>query len=714
MYTQEVAKLKAYFKLPPIERARIRPPLDKDLLDAQSAIQELKRIQRGKCAYCEIILEHNPGRYLSHYRPLSNAVDPYNETEHLECYAWLAYEWQNLMLICSDCDNHKLNFFPIAGRTAIELCSWRAAQLREMPLLVNPFEDNPSDHLMFDTDGVACAISAAGKETIKFLNLNRPALRLNRKDQIDAGISLVLENDNEYALADALRYYTDDEVAHAGAVRNCLGNVCRILQTEVGHRRYSARTDLTKTIIRLRSEFSIDDWKEAISRCKANDLAFLIRNTDLGEVGPRRYAYITQVEIGRFKGIERFILDLNVNASSQGRNETPCTMLLGENATGKSSILQAIALALMPREGRRRIRLALKSMIPHGVDYTLRSSLQPAVTVRFSNGEAVVLSMSLQTGRLKSVGFPQNLVFGYGSRRYFLSGKSTKVEASPNRTLFNQAASLPDPTRWLLNIKEAEKFDAVARALASLLTLRLGEFVARDDRSIFIQRRNSRLPIEHLSDGYKSLFAMAVDIMREMLQHWDNLEFAQGIVLIDEIENHLHPRWKMRVMRALRESFPRVQFIASTHDPLCLRGMLEGEVEVLYRDREGQLQRVEQLPNVADLRIEQILTSDYFGLATTEDPMRQRALRQLAQYAAYEDRELSQTDRTHRDDLLESYGSLPMIGDTLDRQIIAQALTRHIRDTDVATPLEHATAREASVRAIIEVLERNRKKYGAR
>ncbi|WP_397452113.1 hypothetical protein [Pseudomonas sp. NA-150] len=55
-----------------------------------------------------------------------------------------------------------------------------------------------------------------------------------------------------------------------------------------------------------------------------------------------------------------------------------------------------------------------------------------------------------------------------------------------------------------------------------------------------------------------------------------------------------------------------------------------------------------------------------------------------------------------------------MIGDTLDRQIIAQALTRHIRDTDIATPFEHASAREASVRAIIEVLERNRKKYGTR
>ncbi|MNY05504.1 hypothetical protein D3C86_1382270 [compost metagenome] len=389
-------------------------------------------------------------------------------------------------------------------------------------------------------------------------------------------------------------------------------------------------------------------------------------------------------------------------------------MLLGENATGKSSILQAIALTLMPREERQRIRINQKSIIPHGIDDTLAFPSQPAVTVHFSNGEVVALNMDLRTGRLKSIGTPQNRVFGYGSRRYFLTGRSTNHQTCPNRTLFNQAASLPDPTNWLLNLREEKSFNTVARALASLLSLRSGEFVARDDRSIFIQRLTSPLPIEHLSDGYKSLFAMAVDIMREMLKHWDNLEYAQGIVLVDEIENHLHPRWKMRVMSALRESFPRVQFIASTHDPLCLRGMFEGEVQVLYRDRDGHLQRVEQLPNVASLRIEQILTSDYFGLATTEDPLRQRALQKLAEYAAREDSELSQIDRKHRDDLLENYGSLPMIGDTLDRQIIAQALTRHIRDTDLSTPIEHANAREASVRAIIEVLERNRKKYGTR
>ncbi|WP_429072693.1 AAA family ATPase [Aeromonas veronii] len=711
LFNREMTRLKNYFKLDSVERARTRPPFNKEVLNTSTVIQELQQVQNNKCAYCETHFEGSRDILVSHYRPLSNALDSQHAREHTECYAWFAYEWQNLILICDDCNSYKLNYFPISGQTAKAFSSWKTAQIQEQPLLLNPFEDNPVDHLMFDTDGVVLGISAKGKATVELINLNRPTLCKNRKKSINDVLTLILNSNNKYKLSETLREYNIDSYPHAGAVRNCLGNICRILQTQNGQSKFSPHSDFVEKIILLRNKFSLNEWQEAIELCKINQLAFIIKNNILNDFSlPTRYAYISKIEINRFKGIEHFTLDLR---EVDSKSQTPCTMLLGENATGKSSILQAIALALMTAENRRRLPLDRQSIVPHGLDENAATGTQMKLTVHFHNGEHTSLILDQRTGKFRSIGKPQNLIFGYGSRRYFLSGKFTRNQPCPSKTLFNQAASLPDPTTWLLNIAEDE-FNAVARALASLLTLRSGEFVSRDNHSIFIQRRTSTLPIGHLSDGYKSLFAMAVDIMREMLKYWDNLEFAQGIVLVDEIENHLHPRWKMRVMSALRDSLPRVQFITSTHDPLCLRGMFEGEVQVLYRDRDGGLQHIEHLPNVANLRIEQILTSDYFGLATTEDPIRQRALEMLARFAAYEDSGLSQQDRKKRDELLENYGSLPMIGDTLDRQIIAQALTRHIRDTDIVTPIEHANAREASVRAIIEVLERNRRSYGTR
>ena len=70
------------------------------------------------------------------------------------------------------------------------------------------------------------------------------------------------------------------------------------------------------------------------------------------------------------------------------------------------------------------------------------------------------------------------------------------------------------------------------------------------------------MSLSQLSQGYRSMIALAVDLMSYVLTHWESLEAAEGVVLIDEIGPHLHPRWQMRVVSAFREAFPRLQFIA--------------------------------------------------------------------------------------------------------------------------------------------------------
>ena len=65
---------------------------------------------------------------------------------------------------------------------------------------------------------------------------------------------------------------------------------------------------------------------------------------------------------------------------------------------------------------------------------------------------------------------------------------------------------------------------------------------------------------------------------------------------------------------------PRVQFIGTTHDPLCLRGLEDGEVIVLQRDEVGQIISIPNLPSIKGMRADQLLTSDFFGLSSTVDP----------------------------------------------------------------------------------------------
>jgi hypothetical protein len=161
----------------------------------------------------------------------------------------------------------------------------------------------------------------------------------------------------------------------------------------------------------------------------------------------------------------------------------------------------------------------------------------------------------------------------------------------------------------------------VARSLKIPLQLGADRRLIRENGSVFAEFYGHRVSLEDLSDGYQSMLALVTDVMRVMLMSgWETMEQAEGVVLLDEIGSHLHPRWRMRVVDGLRATFPRVQFLASTHDPLCLRGLADGEVAVMSRDAQGRIRVVTDLPPIRGLRADQLLTSEYFGLSSTVDP----------------------------------------------------------------------------------------------
>jgi predicted ATP-binding protein involved in virulence len=137
---------------------------------------------------------------------------------------------------------------------------------------------------------------------------------------------------------------------------------------------------------------------------------------------------------------------------------------------------------------------------------------------------------------------------------------------------------------------------------------------------VFVREGRRRDSFDELSDGYQSMLVLVCDVMNTVMSLWPSPSQAEGIVLIDELGAHLHPRWRMRIVGALREILPRVQFVMTTHDPLCLRGLEDGEVIVVRRNESGKVVTISDLPPVKGLRVEQLLTSEHFGLGSTEDP----------------------------------------------------------------------------------------------
>ena len=99
--------------------------------------------------------------------------------------------------------------------------------------------------------------------------------------------------------------------------------------------------------------------------------------------------------------------------------------------------------------------------------------------------------------------------------------------------------------------------------------------------------RSETLELDQLSDGQRAVLALAADLARRMAQGNPHLEdplASEAIVLIDEVELHLHPSWQQRILKDLRRTFPKAQFIVSTHSPQVLTTVEPEHIVELARE----------------------------------------------------------------------------------------------------------------------------------
>lgn len=117
--------------------------------------------------------------------------------------------------------------------------------------------------------------------------------------------------------------------------------------------------------------------------------------------------------------------------------------------------------------------------------------------------------------------------------------------------------------------------EAIERFLPGYSHLRLD---GGDRPQLSIDRVGTRIPVRQLSDGERGTLALVLDLTRRLAQAnpglADPTAEGEAVVLIDEIDLHLHPKWQRQIVQNLRRAFPRCQFIATTHSPQVI-----GEVE---------------------------------------------------------------------------------------------------------------------------------------
>lgn len=165
------------------------------------------------------------------------------------------------------------------------------------------------------------------------------------------------------------------------------------------------------------------------------------------------------------------------------------------------------------------------------------------------------------------------------------------AEASDAKTLLNWCAKM-EQVEWQKG-KKIREYESVKNALSRFMSIMNEGEVARiqfdkQNSELSYVAGESSLPIRFLSAGYQSVIWMILDIAYRMAvlnpNLRENASNCPGIVLIDELDMHLHPKWQWKMIEALQQTFPNVQFIAATHSPILIASCRNGQLIRVEKD----------------------------------------------------------------------------------------------------------------------------------
>jgi hypothetical protein len=348
--------------------------------------------------------------------------------------------------------------------------------------------------------------------------------------------------------------------------------------------------------------------------------------------------------------------------------ESQRTILLGDNGMGKSIILKSIAAALCGREASEEsVTQLLRAGAKGGsIELQVGTDIYSVDLQRDTEGKVQIRSASLsplKLGKWLVLGFPPLRAITWKRP----DGPTPLLAPDPSpRDLLPILSTEPDTRlnnlkQWLVNLDRQgegrdadpnakrilDRFFEAVRALTPGMAVRLASIDKRTN-AILLDTAGGLIPIELVSQGMVSALCwigVLLERLYEVHQAQHDPEEGGALVLIDEIDAHMHPRWQHSLMGPLASTFTSVQFIASTHSPLIVAGLGASEILVLHRDAAGDL-RVEH-PDIAPqgLRADQILTSPLFNLDSTRDPETTRAMLRYTELTAKGFRYLDEAER---------------------------------------------------------------------
>lgn len=402
--------------------------------------------------------------------------------------------------------------------------------------------------------------------------------------------------------------------------------------------------------------------------------------------------YISKVILKNIRGFENLEFELKrADGTYAG-----WTVFTGDNGSGKSTLLKAIAIGLTGKDTARALQPSFHRWVREGApeqkatiqleivrcseDDAISDSGRnpvagfPAKIILKNGGKETSLQTAIPDKKPKNYSTPDRTIWssdangwfscGYGPfRRVFgASPEAARQMVAPSTerfvTMFQEAASLAEVDQWLRNLKHKELEDKSAgkEQLELLMGILQDDLMPNqitvdrvDSDGLWLKDRNGvRLSWGEMSDGYRAALALLADILRHLINAYgvsglaergpDGKHFIKrsGVVLIDEIDAHLHPEWQREIGFWLRRHFPHIQFLVTSHSPIICQAADDNGLFVLPEPGSDALPRAltsEEYRHVIASRPNTILLGPAFGLQNTWSP---RAVKARAEFAKIE------------------------------------------------------------------------------
>jgi len=280
-------------------------------------------------------------------------------------------------------------------------------------------------------------------------------------------------------------------------------------------------------------------------------------------------------------------------------------------------------------------------------------------------------------------GFQAESIFiiAYGASRKMGTGSLTESRNPfPMATLFDENTSLINAEAWLLETNFAVKnskgetkkylqkhYKKVKETLQNLLPdvedFRIREITrTQTQAAIEVKTPYGWVAMKNLSLGYQSFIAWVVDLAARLFERYPDSDQPLEepcIVLVDEIDLHLHPKWQRKVIDFLTKIFKNAQFIVTAHSPLIVQSAENANIVLLKREGDSvKVCNKDEEEIIKGWRVDQILTSDLFGLESARPPKYDEYLKRKKELL--EKDKLSKKDKEELEKIAKNLDKMPL------------------------------------------------------